>query len=157
MITGRKVTAVAGALDLSGKPDCRGAEFQDPGGFGLLRFEGGLIATVDAADYGKGPGYIIVNGTLGRAVIAGMDMRLEHWDGTSEHWPNPDPATSSMDRAVAGIVSFLDGTSQFPHSAADSVRVLEVIIAFHVSHGRNSGWVELPLKGSDRELELRSA
>src|SRR5262249_33920167 len=50
MLTGRKVSAVSGTLDRTGRPDCRGPAFHDPGGWGLLRLEGGLMVTVDAAD-----------------------------------------------------------------------------------------------------------
>ena len=52
---GRKVEAVSGTLDLAGKPDCRGPAFSDPGGWGMLRLEGGAIVTVDAADYATIP------------------------------------------------------------------------------------------------------
>ena len=34
MVTGRRVEAVSGTLDLAGKLDCRGPAFQDPGGWG---------------------------------------------------------------------------------------------------------------------------
>src|SRR5204863_7097045 len=50
LLTGREVRAVSGTLDLSGRPSCRGAQFRDPGAWGRLRFDGGLIATLDAAD-----------------------------------------------------------------------------------------------------------
>ena len=34
MLTGQKVAAVSGTLDQAGRPDCRGGEFTDPGGWG---------------------------------------------------------------------------------------------------------------------------
>ena len=43
MVTSRRADAVCGHLDLAGKPDCRGPEFFDPGGWGMIRFEGGLL------------------------------------------------------------------------------------------------------------------
>jgi predicted dehydrogenase len=76
MLVGRRVEAVSASLDLAARPDCRGAEFHDPGGWGLLRFEGGLIATFDAADYAKLPPAITINGTLGRAIAGGGVSRL---------------------------------------------------------------------------------
>ncbi len=70
MLVGRRVEAVSATLDLTGRPDCRGAAFHDPGGWGLLRFEGGLITTFDAADHGKLPATITINGTDRSRAIA---------------------------------------------------------------------------------------
>ena len=56
MLTGRKIEAVSGTLDLAGKPDCRGPAFRDPGGWGVVRLEGGVMVMVDAGDYAAVPG-----------------------------------------------------------------------------------------------------
>ena len=64
MLTGRKIEAVSATLDLAGKPDCRGPEFRDPGGWGIIKLEGGIMVTVDAGDYATVPGQIILNGHL---------------------------------------------------------------------------------------------
>ena len=37
MVSGRAVEAVSGTLDLAGRPDCRGEQFRDPGGWGIGR------------------------------------------------------------------------------------------------------------------------
>ena len=89
LITGRRVEAVSGTLDLAGKPDCRGPAFQDPGGWGVMRLEGGLMTTVDAADYARIPMAIGFNGTEGRATTGGEEVRIEYWDGRNEEWPSP--------------------------------------------------------------------
>jgi predicted dehydrogenase len=156
MLTGRKIVAVSATLDLSRKPDCRGPEFADPGGFGWVRLESGLMVSVDAADYARGPGEIILNGTLGRATAGGPSVALKFWDGSSADWPAPAPSVSSMDRAVEEIVAALDGKSPFPYDPANGVRTLEAIVAFHASHARGSAWVNLPLEGSDRKIEVLS-
>lgn len=155
MLTGRRVLAVSGTLDLSGRPDCRGPQFRDPGGWGWMRMTGGLMAAVDAADYGTVPAQVIVNGAEGRAVTGRGDVAVEYWDGRREHWPSPDNETS-MDRAVAEIVAWLDGGTSFPCQADDAVHVLETVIAFHASHSRDAAWTELPLAGADRLREVRS-
>lgn len=41
LLTRREVEAASATLDLSGRPDCRGSEFRDPGGWALLRMTGG--------------------------------------------------------------------------------------------------------------------
>ncbi len=156
MLTGRAVEAVSGTLDLSGRPDCRGVQFRDPGGWGMLRLEGGLICTVDAADYGTLPALISVHGTEGSAVLDGRDVIIEFRDGRGEAWTDPADSESSMARAVGEIVDWLDGESAFPYAASGAARTLEAIVGFHVSHAGNAAWVDLPLTGQDRDREVLS-
>jgi len=156
LVVGQRVAAVSATLDLSRRLDCRGPQFHDPGGWGLLRLAGGLIATVDAADFGTVPASITLNGTLGRAVTGGGDVRVEFWDGRTERWPAPAGNVSSMDRAMAQIVAWLDGAAPFPDTPDDSVHTLETIVACHASHQRNAAWTSLPLAGADRDIEVRS-
>ena len=156
MLTGRKVEAVSATLDLAGKPDCRGAAFRDPGGWGIIRLEGGIMVAVDAGDYAKVPGRIILNGTEGRAISDGSSITLECWDGRQEHWHSATDGVSGMDRAVSEIVAWLDGGTAFPYPASEAVDTLEAIVGFHASHARNAAWTKLPLSASDREREVLS-
>lgn len=156
MLAGREVRAVSGTLDLSGRPDCRGAQFHDPGGWGLLRLEGGLMVTVDAADYAKVPVTIVLNGTQGRAVVSRCEIAIHYWDDRTDAWPDTDADGTSMDLAVSEIVARLDGASPFPYPARAAARTLEAIVAFHASHASNTAWKELPLSGDDREIEVQS-
>ncbi|MBI2192644.1 MAG: Gfo/Idh/MocA family oxidoreductase [Planctomycetes bacterium] len=156
MLSCRAIMAVSGTLDTSGRPDCRGPRFRDPGGWGLLSLEGHLRVTVDAADYGRIPARIAVNGSLGRALLHGRDLHLEFWDGRQESWPKPEDGRSSMDRAVSEIVAWLDGAGAFPVWPAEAVRTLEAIVGFHASNDHRGAWVELPLTGDDRGREVLS-
>jgi hypothetical protein len=61
-----------------------------------------------------------------------------------------------MDRAMAEIVAWLDGTAEFSYRAEEAVHTLEAILAFHASHARNAAWVELPLTGDARRREVHS-
>ena len=155
-VTGRRIEAVSATLDLAGKPDARGPQFADPGCWGTMRLEGGLMATVDATDYGMAPWDVRVNGAQGRAFVGSGDVRLEYWDGRTEHWTNDDQVGTGMDVAVREIVDWLDGESDFDYDPAETVQVLEAIAAFHASHAKNSAWVELPLTGADREIVVNS-
>ena len=157
MLTGRKIEAVSGTLDQSGKPDCRGPAYRDPGGWGLLRLSGDLMATVDAADYGRSPASIVINGTKARAETGGADYTIYRPDGTSESSPakNDEPRKTSMDNAMSEIVAALDAGSPEIYDPTNAARVFEAIIGFHVSHERNAAWVELPIDGVDREREIR--
>jgi predicted dehydrogenase len=155
-LTGHKVEAVSATLDLSGRPDCRGPLFRDPGGWAMLRLDGGLMVTLDAADHAKVPARIALNGTLGRASTGGDDVLLEFLDGRREHWPSLRSQATSMDRAVAEIVAWLDGERHFAYPAREALHTLEAIVACHVSHTRNAAWTRLPLTGTDRSHEVQS-
>ena len=44
----------------------------------------------------------------------------------------------------------------FSYDVREAVRTLEAIIAFHASHRAGGAWVELPLRGDDRDIVLHS-
>jgi predicted dehydrogenase len=155
MLTRRRYASVSATLDLAGKPDCRGADFHDPGGWGTLRLEGGLMASVNAPDYSKYGFYTEIIGTKGRAIVKGLSVSLETSAGV-ENWAAPTDGVSSMDRAVEEIIEYLDQKAPFPCAAEEAVHILEVIVGFHASHARNSAWTSLPLAGPDREIEVRT-
>ncbi len=156
MLTGRKVVSVSGHLDLAGKPDCRGEEFNDPGGWGILVLEGNLRVTVDAPDYATMPGSITINGSLGRARTNQTDVTIEKWDGAREHWEAPPRSPSGMDRAVDEIVSYLDGAIEFPYPPDEGRLTFEAIVGLHASHHKNGQFVDLPLTGDDRKFQVLS-
>ena len=114
------------------------------------------MATVDATDYGMAPLDVRVNGTEGRALVGSGDVTVEYWDGRTEQFTNDEQDGTGMDVAVREMVDWLDGESDFPYDATETVQVLEAIAAFHASHARNAAWVELPLTGADREIVVNS-
>jgi predicted dehydrogenase len=157
MVIGQEVEAVSGLLDLSGREDCRGPEFQDPGGWGMLRMAGGTIALLDAPDYGAAPMRFLLNGTEAQATIGPDAVTVDYADGRSDSWPIGEGGLSSMDRAVTEIVAWLDGGGgEVAGSGDDAARTLEVIAALHASHERGSAWVDLPLTGADLDRAIRS-
>ena len=156
MLAGRKVEAVSAMLDLSARSDCRGPAFQDPGGWGMLRMEEGVIATFDAADFASVPFSILVNGREGRAVVSENTIVLERDGQVANTWPILVAGTSSMDRAVEEIVQWLTEGGDFPDPADNSLHTLEVIVACHASHKTNAAWKAIPLEGEDHLLEIRS-
>lgn len=122
----------------------------------MLRFEGGLIGHVHAPDNPAGPAEVTIQGTLGRARVAGDVAEIAWWNGQSERLPPPNRSTTSMDVAMQEIVAWLDDHTPVCCSAEDSVRTLEVILACHASHARQAAWIELPLTDADREREVQS-
>ena len=156
MLTGHDVRAVSGTLDPSGRPDCRGSEFRDPGGWGMMRLDGGLVVTVDAGDHANVPAQIAINGIKGRAMTNRDEVKIEYADGHRDHSTRAEGTPSAMDRAVCEIVNWMDGEGPFAYPATESIRTLEAIVAFHASHRRNAAWTQLPLSGADREIEVLS-
>lgn len=167
MVTGLPVTGVSGTLDLSGKPDCRGSDFRDPGGWGVLRLgrdlpgdsggpSGDLHCLVDAGDYGATPLRLRFHGTDGYAVSRGREITLVRGD-QQQTWPTQF-AETGMDRAVNEAAAWLDaeGKAPFDYDAQEAVRTLEAIVAFHVSHDNNAAWVDVPLTGAARQRVLQS-
>jgi len=156
MITNRRIVAVSGTLDLSEMSDCRGPEFYDPGGWGMLKLEGDLIAVVNGANHGIGPATLTIEGTTGKAVTGGDHVEITWADGRHEFWPSTRSEGTSMDHAVARIVEWLDNPGEFIPRPEEALRSLEAVIAFHLSHARNACWVSLPLTGEDRDFRVVS-
>ncbi len=157
MLTGRRVQAASAMLDSTGRPDCRGSEFRDPGGWAMLKFDDGLIGHVHAPDNPSGPAEIVVQGTLGRARVSGGVAEIETWKGGRNVLAAPSAeAGSSMDQAVREIVDWLENGTSVCCSAEESLQSLEVIVACHASHARQATWIELPLVGCERDREVRS-
>ena len=156
MVTGRRIEAVSGTLDVAGKPDCRGSQFRDPGGWGLMQLSRGPIVTVDASDYGKVPISISFQGTKGRVFTGGDDVIIENWNGEREQWLGLRKEATSMDRAVTEIGNYLDGSDGFSYQAEEAVHVLEAIVAFHVSDKCLGSWTKLPLSGENRKIKVNS-
>lgn len=163
MLTGREVTGVCGMLDESEKPDCRGPEFRDPGGWGLFRMKGGLTGLINAPNQATGPPALIVEGTLGRIVTGSRTVNVEWFDGRAEVWPPDEGTTTSMDQCVCEITAWLDGSRaerggcKFPVSAVDAIRALEIIVGLHLSHAAGGTWIDLPLSGTGRQLHVKCA
>ena len=156
MLLREKAQGISGTIDLSSKPDCRGTQFSDPGGWGLIKFSSGLIATVDAPDYAKHPISLQITGIKGAAHVSGLSVTIEYWDGRTERWPDSPGAHSSMDTAVNELVSWLDSRGDFCVEPQAAVDTLEIIAAFHSSHSANGAWVALPLTGENRKIIINS-
>jgi predicted dehydrogenase len=155
MVTGREVEAVSASLDPSRAPDCRGPDFRDPGGWGVLRLDGGIPVVFSAPSDSSAPPRLAVVGTKGRAIVT-ADVTVELSDGRKETCPSESAERSAMDRAMIEIVEWLDGGGNFPYPASESLGTFEAIVGCHASHRRNGAWTDLPLSGADREIVVQS-
>ncbi len=156
LLLGRDARAVAGGLDDTGRPDCRGSEFHDPGGWGVISFDGGIRVFVDASESIDAPVplSIEVAGSTGELRIHGFDASTRKWGREWAPIAIHADGRNSADRAVAEIVDCLDTGSPPSSSGEDGRQALEMIMGFHASAGRGVAGVELPLSGADREIRV---
>ena len=153
-LTGLEPEAVSGTLDTTGRPDCRGAQFRDPGGWGVIRLQRGVKVFVDATETAAAPMVIRVVGVEGEVVVHRRHATLEPWKGRPRVLAGQGQWPDSVCLAVDEIVKCLDGKAA-PTSTGEAARqALEMIIGFHVSDRQGGQWVDLPLQGKDRELEV---
>lgn len=149
-----KPTGVSGVLDPVVNKDCRGAQFRDPGGWGVVSFSNGVKAFIHAPQVGSIPLAVRVVGNRGQITVRGGAARVELWSGeTRTVTPPPDTGTS-LDRAVAELVDCLTRGSQPCSTGEDGLSALEIIIGFHISDRQRGQWVSLPISGADRNFEV---
>ncbi|MGC9065201.1 MAG: Gfo/Idh/MocA family protein [Candidatus Ratteibacteria bacterium] len=154
MITGQEPLAVSGSLDPVLYPDCRGPQYKDFGGWGIILFSSGMRAFIDAPQAGLFPLVVRVTGDRGEIVIQNRCAKINFWqDGSKEIVPETGDKTS-LDYAMEDIVSCLVEAGSPACTGKDGLIALEVIIGFHVSHGSGGKWIYLPIQGNDRNFEV---
>lgn len=155
LLLGSEPGAVSGTLDPVLFADCRGAQYKDPGGWGIVAFADGTKLFVDAAQAAKLPNHVRLVGSLGQVTLRRDDALVELWTGERRTLAAPAERPTSTALAVEEIVRCLD-TGATPGSTGEDGRAaLEIIIGFHLSDQRQGQWVQLPLKGKDRDLEVQ--
>lgn len=156
LLLGTDPVAVSGRLDPVVPADCRGPNFHDPGGWGVIEFPDRVKVYVDATSDAGVPLAIQVTGTAGRVSLGPRGALLEPWDAEGQVLHAESPATSSLDRAVDEIVGCLDGKGAPSSTGRDGRQALEMIVGFHASDRRDGQRVTLPIRPDDRDLEVRS-
>lgn len=153
-LLGLEAQTVSGALDANVAPDCRGAQFHDPGGWGIVEFERGVKIFVDAPQTSGAPFEFRVVGDQAQLLMVGNEVRIETWNGERCSLVAAPDSPTSMDLAVDEIVHCLDTGEACRSTGEDGRAALEIILGFHASHRREGQRVPLPLKDEDRELEV---
>jgi len=146
--------AVSGTLDPFVLPDCRGSEFHDPGGWGIVRFANGVRVHVDAAALDGLPFGFRVFGSLGWIDVDKEDAAVHIWAGQTRTISCPADRPSSLAIGVDEVVTCLSDGGDVSATGERARDALEVIVAFHVSNKFSGRWVSLPLEGEDRDLEV---
>lgn len=154
-LLGSSPDAVSGALDSFVPPDCRGPEFHDPGGWGIVRFDNGVRAHVEASPTVNLPFGCRVIGSLGWIDVRQEAASVHMWTGRTRTITCPPDRPSSLAFAVDEIAACLSGGIDACSTGDVAREALEVVIAFHVSSRLGGQWVSLPLEGEARDLEVR--
>ena len=146
--------AVSGTLDPFVPPDCRGPEFHDPGGWGIVRFANAVRVHVDAAARDGLPFGFRIFGSLGWIDVGREDIDIHLWTGQTKTIACPTHRPSSLAVGVDEVVTCLTGGGDVSATGEGARDALEVVVAFHVSDKLGGRWVSLPLEGDDRDLEV---
>jgi hypothetical protein len=93
-------------------------------------------------------------GSGGQISVRGDRATIEQWSGATRELNSPAAAETSLDRAVREIVQCLTTGSKSASSGEDGLAALELIIGFHLSNRLRGQWVDLPIRGADRDLEV---
>ena len=154
LLLGAEATAVSGTLDPVRLPDCRGQQFCDPGGWGVVTFSGDVKAFIHAPQVAKLPLAARIVGSLGQLFLQGGGAHIELWSGERRALLPAPPGPNSLERAVRDIVNCLTRGGQPASTGEDGLAALEIIIGFHVSNRCRGQWVPLPIGAADRELDV---
>ncbi|MFQ5872482.1 MAG: Gfo/Idh/MocA family protein [Dehalococcoidia bacterium] len=159
--TDSEVDWVIGVVDHTGTPNVRGPQFADPAGYGIISFKNGVRAFIDTSE-DTGVQYVFeLVGTYGRVVI---DELNDCWSIKAR---SPKERGAPLTRYVtpmqeipfaletpydivamtaSGLAELLSGGG-ISCAGEDGYRVLEVVMAFHLSDERGQERVLLPLEG----------
>ena len=168
-LTGDEAAWIVGFLDRTGTPNPRGAQFTDPGGYGVISFRNGTRFFIDTSE-DTGVQYLLqIVGTYGRIIIDELndEWRIRSRDGSAISLPLTRYGTEMREipfrsDARFDIVSLTakaqaDLLAGGPISATgeDGYRSLEMVVGFHASDARRNGRVDLPLTGDDLTRDVR--
>ena len=155
MLLASRPVSVSGTLDPDVHPDCRGPQYHDPGGWGIVMFENGVRAFVNAAQVARATPECRVVGSLGQISIRRSDAHLELWNGETRLITSPKDRPTALAVAVEDVVHCLTHGGSAASTGEDGRRALEVIMGFHASDRLRGQWVDLPLSGSDRDVAVK--
>lgn len=154
LLLGCEPVAVSGGLDPIVPDDCRGEEYRDPGGWGVVEFSSGVNAYIDASHNAPAPIRVCVAGSEGEIAVGRNDARVELWSGDRRTIPVQTDRPTALDAAISDLVDCLTGGGQPACTGLDGLAALEVIIGFHVSDRLDRRRVALPIADADRDLEV---
>ena len=125
--------AASGTLDPFVPPDCRGPEFHDPGGWGIVRLANGVRVHVDAAARVRLPFGYRAFGSLGWIDVGGEDAGVHMWTGRTRTIACPADRPNSLAIGVDEVVTCLTGGGDVSPTGESARDALEVIVALFLA------------------------
>ena len=169
-LSGSEPAWVMGALDRTGTPNPRGAQYEDPAGFGVVVFENGMRGYVESCEDTGVQSLIVLAGRYGRIVIDELNAswRLEvraekdrsaplsRYMTPMERRPFDGGDFDIVELTRSGILELL-GTGELSCTLEDGMKSLEMAIAFHESEVLGNARLDFPLSRKARERVVRIA
>jgi predicted dehydrogenase len=167
-LTGTEAVAVSGEIEKDPAPCVRGPQFFDPGGRGLVYYNNGMTAFFELSECVSIAPRLELVGTKGFVQIdeftppkggsitlwkrAASDLPNTRWVA---HEPQTLPVKGPIDvveccrRCIADLVD-----AHQEQTASAAVRNVDTVMAFHLSSRKNGERIELPLTGTELDLEV---
>ena len=167
MCTKSEVDWVIGFLDETGTPNPRGAQYKDPGGWGMMMFKNGARAFIDTSEDTGVPPVLEIVGTYGRIIIEELNNNWKILARSEDDRKIPLTKIPTPLRELPVFETLPWDVKEFTKlglkelifenktscSGADGCKALEAISAFHVSHSKKGEKVPLPLPKEYHSLE----
>jgi predicted dehydrogenase len=173
MLTGEDFVSVTGGLSEPRRPNPRGPQFHDPGGYALAWLEGGGRLFIDVSENLGVPGRLEIHGGLGRVLIdegrgtweiearSGADREQPPWAARTalQAVDFPGGPLEAGNPLAAGLAELLGegghaGTAPTSSSGEDGYAALEAVVATHLSHEQDGAPLALPLEEGALEREF---
>ena len=163
-LTGKEPVQAFGYLDKTGTKNPRGAQYNDPGAYGIVKFEDNIRIFFDMCeDYGV-PFFMEIMGSVGRVVI---DEKMNKWEISARSAEDRDqPMTRrpalvpvafegqpvNMISCCVGAMEELLSDQASSCDGADGMKSVEITVAMHESEKRGNQVVSFPLSEEARQV-----
>jgi predicted dehydrogenase len=144
-----------GSLDTSDRPNKRGPQFKDPGGYSMIGLQNGIRGYLDVSeDLNRKDLFMVLRGDAGRIEIE-EGLGVWHLDSPSlgrRTFNFQDSNQESLNFAKVAAQMLSDAPPSC--GTAEGIAALEAVVAVHLSSGRNNLKVNLPLQPNDSGPEF---
>lgn len=159
MLSGAEATVAVGVVDADGRANPRGAQFRDPGGFGVWIFDNGMRFVLDLREDLGVPDSVHIYGAVGCVSIRQIEGRCSIRARSEDDRERPltdygrplvdctyGPEKLDMVAMLAGALMELLGEGPLSCTCEDGAAALSMIMAAHASAQTGMQPISLPLQ-----------
>lgn len=149
------VAWVIGFLNASDRPNWKGPQFNDPGGYAVVGLQNGVRGFLDnSMDLNRKDIFVVLRGDAGRIEIAEQrrQWHLDHPSLGRRTFQFND--TTELSLYFAKVAAQMLSDTPPSCGATEGIAALEAVVAVHLSSSRANVRIPLPLQGKDAELEF---